>query len=493
MIYDQYTKGRVGVFFGLSTGQLVLLAVAGLPILPAISARAWPTVAAMVLIWAVVVVLVTVRIRGRSTVNWCLASVLFSVGKVTGTSRFRSNVATGQPAPANVPDLPDVMKNIAIHDGPVFRLGGGRIALVQNPKSRDWAIVARIVHPGLGISDDTQRQAQGQGLAELLESCARGEVISEVQFMTRTVPEDGAEYREWVTRHQVPGVVDAADETNATLQEVLTQASVRTETYVCVVVPEHRLARDAKQAGGGLAGRGKVMMQVAEEVSGLLTAMGVTRVQWLSSESLAVQVRTGFAPGDRASIVDLVAQGSTQPVRWSVAGPSGTDPARRYYSHDAWNSSACSIGLPQAGAAMGALAQVLQSPQPGVRRSVCVVYPIVPASKAAGKVRGRRFAHETANQLRAKAGVATDAADRRDGRRVNRADEQMAAGAAWVSPYAFAAVTSPKTVAAGEQLAALQSSIRRSGFDALPTDLSHDTGFVIATIPVGISLRKVGA
>src|ERR1035437_6902566 len=58
--------------------------------------------------------------------------------------------------------------------------------------------------------------------------------------------------------------------------------------------------------------------------------------------------RTGFAPGDRAGIIDAIAQRERDPgvnadVPWAMAGPSGADPVVRHYSHDAWNSASATI------------------------------------------------------------------------------------------------------------------------------------------------------
>ena len=72
---------------------------------------------------------------------------------------------------------------------------------------------------------------------------------------------------------------------NDELQASLTGASVRTEAFVTVVVPESRLGRDAKEAGGGFDGRARVL-HVADGRGARRTcaaALGMSAVHWLTS------------------------------------------------------------------------------------------------------------------------------------------------------------------------------------------------------------------
>ena len=162
--------------------------------------------------------------------------------------------------------------------------------------------------------------------------------------MVRTVPDDGAERDQWLARHRRTGGSQDVRQVNDDLQQTLTEASVRTEAFVTVVVPEGRLGRQAKESGGGLEGRARVLYGVMGEVEAQLRGgLGMTEVTWLTCPELALACRTGFAPGDRAGIVDALAARPDDPavnadVPWAMAGPSGADPVARHYSHDAWNS-----------------------------------------------------------------------------------------------------------------------------------------------------------
>jgi len=103
--------------------------------------------------------------------------------------------------------------------------------------------------------------------------------------MVRTVPDDGAERDLYVQRRR-PDAPGLAREVNDGLREHLTRAAVRTEAFVTVVVRESRLGRQARECGGGLEGRARVLHSVMGEVEAQLRGgLGMTSVTWLTSPS----------------------------------------------------------------------------------------------------------------------------------------------------------------------------------------------------------------
>ena len=67
----------------------------------------------------------------------------------------------------------------------------------------------------------------------------------------RTVPEDGAERDQWITRHRRADGPPQVRVINNEIQQALTQASVRTESFVTIVVPETRIGKAAREAAVG--------------------------------------------------------------------------------------------------------------------------------------------------------------------------------------------------------------------------------------------------
>ena len=349
--YADYQRDRIGWFFGLSGGQLLLLALASLPAFWAISRGAWFSALLFAGIWLMVLAVTVVPVRGRSATGWMIASIAYAFGGLLGWTSFRAKATQGRAEDLETPDLPGVLQGIQIHDGPPHGSQLQRVAVVQDHSTRTWSVTAAVVHPGIGMQDGDERTRYGEALAGLIDVAGRTEKIDEILFVVRTVPEDGAERDLWVNRHRRPNAPELSEVVNSDLAHGLTQASVRTEQFVTIVVPETRIARSAKESGGGFEGRCRELYLLMGEIEAQLRGpMGMTQVRWLTSPELALACRTGFAPGDRAGIVEALSLREKDPsvnadVPWAMAGPSGADATVRHYSHDAWNSVSATIKL----------------------------------------------------------------------------------------------------------------------------------------------------
>ncbi|MBM6402612.1 SCO6880 family protein [Phycicoccus sonneratiae] len=498
-VYDDYSRARIGFFFGLTGTQLAIVGLGVLPALWATSQGRWATAGVLLLAWAMVTALVVTPVRGRSATGWLVAATAHAAGAVAGWARFRSHATRGQVGDLATVDLPGVLSGIEVHEAPPAGPEQRRVAVIQDHTVRTWAVTAAVTHPGIGWSDPATRDRYGAGLADLLDAAARTGLVDEIVIVVRTVPEDGAQRDQWLTRHRRPGAPVAARTVNDELQATLTGASVRTEAFVTVVVPEARIGRDAKEAGGGFTGRAQVLHSVMGEVEAHLRGgLGMSQVQWLTSPELAVACRTGFAPGDRVGIIDALTAAATHggvntEVPWALAGPSGADPVVRHYSHDAWNSVSATVKLPTKGAVMGALAPVLTPAQAGERRSFMVAYPIIPGHVADRHSASGAWKADMADGLRAKAKVRQRARSQQESEKVRDLDRKLARGNALTRPYAICTVTVPKTARVAEYGRRLDAAIRSAGFAPLRLDLSQDAAFAASTIPLGTSLTRRGS
>jgi len=462
--YADYQRDRIGWFFGLSGGQLMFLALASLPAFWAISRGAWFSAFLFALVWVFLLAITVIPVRGRSATGWVFASTMYAVGG----------------------------------DGPPHGSQLQRVAIIEDHAMKTWAVTASIVHPGIGMKDTEERARYGEALAGLLDVAGRTEKVDEILFMVRTVPEDGAERDLWVNRHRRPNAPELSEVVNSDLAHGLTQASVRTEQFVTILVPETRIARSAKESGGGFEGRCRELYLLMAEIEAQLRGpMGMTTVRWLTSPELALACRTGFAPGDRAGIVEALSLREKDPgvnahVPWAMAGPSGADATVRHYSHDAWNSVSATIKLPTRGVAMGALAPILTPSEFGERRSFVVAYPIVSQTKADRQSGNAEWAADLAEGMNEKLGRKTRAKQRDEAHKARGLDAKLARGNSLTRPYGVCTVTVPKSLRITEFGRRLEASVRRAGFAPLRLDLAQDVGFAASTIPLGTSLTRSG-
>jgi hypothetical protein len=495
--YGAWSKDKQGWFIGLGGGTWVVLLLTGLPVLLGIGSHAWLLVLAWLPVWAVVIVLAAVPVRGRSAFRWALDSLTRCFGVVMRWTDWQSKAAAGIAEKFDDADLPGVLSGIRTHDGPPFGPLMARPAIIADNRERTWAAVARITHPGIGLSEVGARTRMGNGLSELLEGAATGEMASLVAVQIRTVPDDGAERAAWQERNLRKDAPRLALRVDAELSQVMVQAGVRHEAFVTVVVPEHRIAKQAKEAGGGVDGRARVLYGVMGEIEArLMGPVGCTAVSWLDSPALAAAIRTGFAPADRAMLTTAAIAAQSDPnvaaaLPMSAAGPSSTpNPERRYYAHDAWHSVTCTVLLPDKGAVMGALAPVFTPTTAGERRSATVFFEPIPGHKAERLVDNESMSSELAASVRRRSGFAQRARHRRDAARVENQDVRLAEGNALVRVAIAAAVTIPNTWSITDYGRRLESSITGCGFTPLRLDLAQDSGFAAACVPLGIGLPK---
>ena len=496
--YGDWAKEKTGSYFRLTGPQVVTVLATGMPALLAAGVQRWWWFAGWLPVWGVLVALTVVPVKGRSAFVWLADVVLARVGVVTGWSPFVSHAAQGTATDMAAPDLPGSLSGVAMFDGPVFDPGGGsRPVLIQNKAAATWAVTARVVHPGIGMAEHRDRAQMGGGLSELIEVAARGELISLLAVQIRTMPDTGTARAAWQRRHRRAEAHPLPVANNADWDARVSAAGVQHEAFVTVVVAESAIARQAKEAGGGIDGRAQVLYSMMREVQGQLGGrVGCTSVTWLDAGGLAAAIRTGYAPGDAPGLADAAHAARTDPTvaatqPYAAVGPSRApaSPAR-HYVHDAWSTVSCAVLLPDQGAMMGALAPLYTPTTVGERRSVTIFYHPLSRARAERAVTHADTAAEAGRFLSTKYGFKVRARQRNTGRRVAEQDERLAKGHALVRTAVVAAVTVASPWSASEHGRRLESSIRAAGFTPLRLDLAQPAGFVAACIPVGVGLPQ---
>ena len=312
VIYTDYSRARIGWFFGLSGWQLATVA---LSVAAGRSGRCsrrrgrrWPLFA---LLWAC-------RRAGHGDPGPGPVGDRLGrrVAVVRGRRAWPGGPGSGRKPPRGEadsleePDLPGVLQGVRIHDGPprgaTFTpgrdhpeprrpdVGGDRGG--DPPRHRDGA-------------SSTSGDRQGQGLGELLDVAARTELIDEIAVPGAHRPRGRRRTRP-VDRPAPPRqpVRPCARQVNDELRQTLT-AGQRAHRGVR---HRRRPRGPARPGGQGVRRRPRRPRPGAVRPDGEVEAqlrggLGMTSVAWLTSPELALACRTGFAPGDRAGIIDALA------------------------------------------------------------------------------------------------------------------------------------------------------------------------------------------
>ena len=497
------TRDRQGWFFGLTGPQVFLVLASAFPCWMAMAIGKWFYLLGLIPLCGLFAVLICLPVRGWSAFQWIGVLIRHLAGTASGWSAFQSKAAAGNldlgdgnadQGEAGEADLPGVLSGIQIHDGPPMSGHTTRPAIICNHATRTWAATARIVHPGIGMTDEADRFLMGAGLAEMCEAATAGNQIEMIALQVRTVPDDGTERAEWVRLNARDDEPAVSARVNAQLDAMTAGAAVRREAFVTVVIREEVISRDAKRAGRGVAGRARILYSILAEVESRLTgSIGCTHVNWLDTAALAVAIRTGFEPGDAPALADAaIHHHSDQTIATGVpvaaAGPTNAYTAMRSYRHGEWESISSTILLPRKGARMGALARVLVPTQPGERRALTVFYrPISRAS--ADRATGRaEMSAAMGAEMRRKVGRVERAKDRQAVDQLRERDEKLERGRSLVKVSSAVSITVPSTWNAQDFGRRLDASIRMCGFTPLPLDGAHDAAFAAATIPLGAGL-----
>lgn len=497
MRFRNFTHPKTGWLFGLGPTQLGIVITASFPIWFSLSNQRWAAAGIFTLIWGLVVVLTAVPLGGRSSTGWMIAAATYSTAGLARWSTFTSKAEQGRLRDLEVVDMPGVLAGIEILEGPPVGVAQRRMAVIKNTAARTWGITAHISHNGTAMADEHELARYATALTELVDVAAQGELVQEIHLMVRATPDDCAERELWLRHHITKNAPETSTATNIELLR-WAQAGCRTESFLTLVIPDSRLAREAKHLGGHLAGRMNTLVTVATEIDTVVTgAMGATNATWLTSPELAAVVRTGFAPADRAGLIHAQHLHSKDEavvtdVPWALAGPTHTTTAIRHYTHDAWHTITTTLKLPEKGTTMGALGTVLVPSQPMERRSLCVVFPIEKQSAADRKASQTEFTTSLGQELRDRLGIRTGVRDRRNKDKIDQVENQLALGATLVHPYVVCSTTVPQTAPINEYGRRLDAAIRQAGFAPQRLDMSQDSAFVTANIPLGISLARRG-
>src|SRR5882724_13028981 len=137
-VYGDFAKDRSGWFFGLTGPQLATVVLAGLPEVVALNSDRWLLVGAWLPVWALIVALVVVPVRGRPAARWLFDLILHAVGTVLGWTTWSAQPA--RDAGWDQAALPGVLAGIRIHDGPPHGPTMSRLAVVQDTAAQTWAV-----------------------------------------------------------------------------------------------------------------------------------------------------------------------------------------------------------------------------------------------------------------------------------------------------------------------------------------------------------------
>lgn len=498
-LYTGSRRERIGVVAGLPMGTMLAMLLIELPAVLAFSQGRYLLGGVWTAIWLVAVLLVAVPLRGRSAWTWMWQMLAWLVGRATGMSAWVSRASEGDVNADNVDelDLPGALQHVELVDGPPLPAIGLRQPCILHDK-RDggsWRMVARLQHPGISMVSTERLDGQASALGDLLASLATSGVVRRLSIYSRAEPGDGVERQAWLSTH-LSDQVPADMRTSAlSLEQQVRASSITSEVFAVIEVGEGRIRREARAAGGGVEGRARVIYRHLGEVTQGLVGAGVTTVGWLSTHELVEAIRSGYEPSVRDELARARLAGRTNPevdasIAVAAAGPARAKGDVSVYRHGNYVSKSFTVVPPKRGTTVGSLAPLLTPSGPGERRTVAIHYEPKPPASAQRQVEREVNEAEMATETRARMGLRVRIRDRRNAQQIEHQEKVVSAGHTLVRHALVASVTVPVTMDISDHAAAMSASARAVQFELYPLDACQDTGFVAATLPVGVGLPR---
>lgn len=323
----------------------------------------------------------------------------------------------------------------------VQRYGAEVIGIAKDRVAGTWSAAIQCRGTSFALLDGAEQERLtglwGQAISGFAQE---GSPVSRLAWVERTIPEEGDALASWL---EEAGQVDPSHPAHQSYAHLLASAgpaSQRHDTYVVVTIDSSRAKRAIRQAGGGDAGAGEVLLREIDHLEDRLRQAQVDIVGRLDSRQLAATIRTAFDPADQQRL-------PTRQRRWNIRGVAGRL-AWPLATREAWDHYRSDSGIhatfhvaewPHQRVAAAFLHPLLLMARS--QHSIAVVMEPIPPSRAARAAESAHAGRIADEELRARAGYMETARRRREYEELVRREEELAHGHAECRFAAYVTVT----------------------------------------------------
>jgi hypothetical protein len=324
---------------------------------------------------------------------------------------------------------------------------GPRAGVIHDVVTRTYTAVVSVSGPGfvlLGASDKARRV---EGWSGVLASLAReGNAVHRVQWIERSLPDDGGEVRRHIDDRAVLDAGSLPRRSYTDLVDGEVAAVHRHEVMLAVTVHANHAARAVRAAGGGQRGACVVLMREVASLARRLGEAGLDVAGVLTPGALADAVRRGFdadarghPPPDRHG--DQARERPRASPAWP--GPMGVLAQWGCVRTDGtWHTTYWIAEWPRTDVAADFLGPLLLASD--VRRSVSVVMEPVGPLRAARRIEQARTADIADAELRRRGGFLATARRRREEDVLVQREGELADGHASFRFSGYVTVSAPE-------------------------------------------------
>ena len=366
---------------------------------------------------------------------------------------------------------------------------------MHDAAAQTYTAVLDVSGPGfvlLGAADKTRRVNDWSGV---LASLAReGTAVHRLQWIERSLPDDGAEVRRHIADRAVLDVASTARRSYADLVDGEVADVHRHQVMVAVTIHAGRSARTVRGAGGGRGGACVVVLREAASLARRLGEAGLDVAGVLSAPALNAAVRRGFATetagrphaergGRAASETTHLRPVSSRPT-WP--GPMAMVAEWGRLRTDAtWHATYWIAEWPRTDVAADFLGPLLLVSD--IRRSVAVVMEPVAPLRAARRIEQARTADIADAELRRRGGFLATARRRREEEVLVQREGELADGHASFRFSGYVTVSAVDTDALEEACGRMEQAAGQAGLELRRCYGDQAMAFT-CTLPLGRGL-----
>jgi hypothetical protein len=304
-----------------TAGQLVILLLVVFVAVFGI-ARPNPTVPGVALaasLVGVVGVPVLVPWRGRVVTEWVPIVLGYLAGRLGGRADFRSAAPRRGTVGAGRLALPPEVQGVEFLAHPY---SGGTVGVVVDRRTGLYTGVLEVDSPSFVLENTTRQEELMARWGALLARLANaGTEVYRLQWVVRTVPDDGNGIRNYLKRAQARDLDQASAVIRSYLDLVRVSGPASSEhtTLVVVQIASRGSTRAIRAAGGGDQGACAVLAQAMETIADGLDSFDATVRRFLGVRQYQGLIRTAFDP---EALADLNVLANLHPDReWGSGAP----------------------------------------------------------------------------------------------------------------------------------------------------------------------------
>ena len=367
---------------------------------------------------------------------------------------------------------------------------GSSAGVIHDIVAHTYTVVLSVSGPGfvlLGASDKSRRVG---GWSGVLASLAReGTAVHRIQWIERSVPDDGAEVRHHLAERAVLDGDSLSWRSYAELVDEEVSEVHRHEVMVVVTVHAGHTARAIRAAGGGQRGACAVLLREAASLARRMGEAGLDVAGVLTPTALADSFRRGF---DTESGARSGARPETETTDNSIRtlspwpGPMGLVAEWGRIRTDAtWHSTYWIAEWPRTDVAADFLGPLLLVSD--IRRSVSVVMEPVAPLRAARRIEQARTADIADAELRRRGGFLATARRRREEDVLVQREGELADGHGSFRFSGYVTVSASDTEALEEACGRMEQVAGQAGLELRRCYGDQAVAFT-CTLPLGRGL-----